>query len=87
MILYHGSNLTVEKPRLVHQNRFLDFGSGFYTTTNLAQAVESALKVPGRRKVGTATVNIYGIDEPEAFSGCKTLRFDGPDGRWLDFVA
>lgn len=33
MILYHGSNLTVSEPKLVVQNRFLDFGYGFYTTT------------------------------------------------------
>ena len=34
MIVYHGSNLIVDQPRLVNQNRTLDFGSGFYTTTN-----------------------------------------------------
>lgn len=86
MILYHGSNLTVEQPRLVQQNRFLDFGPGFYTTTNLAQANDFALKVTGRRKLGTATVNVYMIDEDEAFAKCKLLRFDGPDGLWLDFI-
>ncbi len=37
MILYHGSNIVVEKPRLIEQNRFLDFGYGFYTTTNKAK--------------------------------------------------
>lgn len=36
MILYHGSNLVVSKPKLIQQNRFLDFGFGFYTTTNKA---------------------------------------------------
>lgn len=34
MILYHGSNVTVDKPKLIRQNRYLDFGYGFYTTTN-----------------------------------------------------
>lgn len=34
MILYHGSNVIVSEPKLVQQNRFLDFGVGFYTTTN-----------------------------------------------------
>lgn len=32
MILYHGSNVTVDHPKLVPQNRYLDFGFGFYTT-------------------------------------------------------
>lgn len=31
MILYHGSNVTVDHPKLVPQNRYLDFGFGFYT--------------------------------------------------------
>lgn len=34
MILYHGSNVIVERPRLVPQSRTLDFGPRFYTTTN-----------------------------------------------------
>ena len=42
MILYHGSNVVVSKPRLIHQNRFLDFGFGFYTTTNKMQAIAFA---------------------------------------------
>ena len=46
MFLYHGSNLTVSEPRLVEQNRFLDFGYGFYTTTNKAKAL-SYLKFCG----------------------------------------
>ncbi|UZD42433.1 DUF3990 domain-containing protein [Selenomonas sputigena] len=43
MVLYHGSNATVEHPRLIKQNRYLDFGFGFYTTTNRAQAVKESL--------------------------------------------
>lgn len=43
MTLFHGSNTAVERPRLIEQNRFLDFGFGFYTTTNRAQA-ETLLK-------------------------------------------
>lgn len=53
MILYHGSNVIVDKPRLIPQNRFLDFGFGFYTTTNKAQALAFAEKVFRRRKEGS----------------------------------
>ena len=48
MILYHGSNVSVKEPRLVTQNRFLDFGYGFYTTTNFEQAKSFANKVAFR---------------------------------------
>lgn len=87
MILYHGSNVTVEKPILVNQNRFLDFGYGFYTTTNKEQAKDFAIKVTDKRKNGTATLNIYEIDEEIAFTECNVLSFNEPNEDWLDFVA
>jgi hypothetical protein len=87
MILYHGSNVVVKHPKLIKQNRFLDFGFGFYTTTNREQAENFALKVTEHRKSGRATLNIYHIDENVAFQECSLLKFDKPDERWLDFVA
>ena len=50
MILYHGSTVPVAQPQLIKQNRSLDFGFGFYTTTNRNQAVNFAQKVTHRRK-------------------------------------
>ena len=87
MILYHGSNMVVKQPKLIKQNRFLDFGFGFYTTTNREQAKNFALKVVQRRKSGEATLNIYSIEENEAFKECSLLRFETPDEKWLDFVS
>lgn len=87
MILYHGSNIVVDKPKLVPQNRYLDFGYGFYTTTNKAQAIGFAEKVFRRRPEGRKTVSIYELDEQIAFSDCSLLRFDSPDEAWLDFVS
>lgn len=87
MIVYHGSNVVVEHPKLIRQNRFLDFGYGFYTTTNREQAVSFAGKVAARRKTREAVLNVYSVDEETAFSQCRLLRFDAPDEAWLDFVA
>ena len=87
MILYHGSNVIVDQPKLIRQNRYLDFGVGFYTTTNREQAVNFAQKVTDRRKMGEATLNIYSVNEAVAFQECKVLQFDSPDEAWLDFVA
>ena len=44
MIIYHGSNVVVSKPKLIQQNRFLDFGFGFYTTTNKKKTIPFAKK-------------------------------------------
>ncbi len=86
MILYHGSNIAVEQPKLIVQNRFLDFGSGFYTTENKEQAISFANKVYRRRCEGSPIVSIYEMNEASAFSSCDLLRFADPDEAWLDFV-
>lgn len=87
MILYHGSNVVVSKPQLIPQNRFLDFGFGFYTTTNKEQAISFAEKVYRRSKQGGKYVNIYEIDEEKAFKECSVLHFESPNESWLDFVS
>ncbi len=87
MVLYHGSNVIVSEPKLIRQNRFLDFGFGFYTTTNKVQAIAFADKVYKRCREGSKVVNIYEIDEAAAFAECSVLRFEFPDEHWLDFVS
>ncbi len=87
MILYHGSNVVVSEPKLIQQNRFLDFGFGFYTTTNKRQAIGFADKVYKRRKGGGRIVNVYEIDEQKTFAECSVLRFNTADEAWLDFVS
>lgn len=87
MILYHGSNTIVSEPKLVPQNRFLDFGFGFYTTTNKIQAIGFADKVTKRRREGAKAVSIYELDAEKAFAACRVLRFDSPDEAWLDYVS
>jgi hypothetical protein len=78
--------MVVEHPMLVPQNRFLDFGKGFYTTENISQDVSFADKVYLRRKTGAPTVSIYEFNKSAAFSVCSYLRFNRPDEEWLDFV-
>jgi hypothetical protein len=40
MFLYHGSDVAVENPNIISQVHGLDFGIGFYTTTNKQQAID-----------------------------------------------
>ncbi len=86
MKLYHGSNVVVEQPRLVAQNRFLDFGNGFYTTTNRTQAESFAEKVAIRRG-GNPTVNVYEFNKDFCKEELKIKQFYSPDEEWLDFVS
>ena len=44
MILYHGSNVEVCQPRIIKSKRLLDFGTGFYLTSDLEQAKKWAMR-------------------------------------------
>ena len=87
MIIYHGSNVAVETPRLITPTRALDFGSGFYTTMNLEQAESFAKNVVNRNEgKGIPTISYYEIDYDKILKTFDTLIFDHPDDNWLDFV-
>jgi len=86
MILYHGSNRAVEKPRLMPTKRLLDFGSAFYLTSDFEQArkwSEHAVKIRG---TGKATVSVFEFDDAY-LQNLKLLKFGAPDHDWLRFVA
>ena len=53
MILYHGSNVEVREPKIIVSNRTLDFGAGFYTTSNKEQAEKWSKTQTLRRRKGT----------------------------------
>jgi hypothetical protein len=85
MKVFHGTNITVEKPEIINRFKTLDFGEGFYTTENEAQARKFAMRVCERRSPGLAPiVNCYEFNENPP--GLSVLKFDAPDEKWLDFV-
>ena len=86
MLLYHGSTVIVDKPRLVQHNRYLDFAFGFYTASNREQIEQFAKKVAQRRG-GVPILNMYEIDEVEVKKKLTVRRFSNPTEKWLDFVA
>jgi len=86
MIVYHGSDVVVEKPVLLTPKHTLDFGAGFYTTTNEKQAVNFAHKVMLRNGSQTKAVSMYEIDFAEMECTLEVLKFDAPNADWLDFV-
>lgn len=86
MILYHGSNLVVKEPKILTPNRYLDFGVGFYTTSNLSQAKSFADKVTARKREGISTVSKYEFDEASQ-KDLKVLKFECADELWLEFVS
>ena len=85
MILYHGTNIIIEQPKIINRFKTLDFGEGFYTTENENQARDFAIKVCERRSPALyPVVNCYEFNEN--FNKFSILKFDAPDEKWLDFV-
>ena len=63
MILYHGSNVEVREPKIIVSNRTLDFGAGFYTTSNKEQAEKMVEDTNIRRRKGTLLFSCYEFNE------------------------
>jgi hypothetical protein len=84
MELFHGSYLEIPKPKIIVSNRMLDYGTGFYTTTDIAQAArftEKFIRLERER-----IVSIYRYDESIEREDITKLIFTEPDSAWLDYV-
>ena len=86
MIVYHGSDTIVDNPRILKAKRPLDFGGGFYVTTNEEQARKWALKVAYRTLAGNKCINKYEFDIEGAKSNLTVICFAAADEAWLDFI-
>ena len=86
ILIYHGSDTIVENPKITQPVRALDFGAGFYTTTNIIQAKSFAKKVMNRNKSSKSYISTYSINT-ELLKKLEACVFNKPDNRWLDFVS
>ena len=78
IILYHGSNVIVGKPRILINSHYKDFGYGFYCTNIEKQARRWAVT-----KLGKSYVNKYIYKEN---SKLKVCIFETMTEEWLEFV-
>lgn len=85
MRLYHGSNIIVDKPRVIVPNRPLDFGKGFYLTSLQHQADRWAIS-KAKIKRSVAIVSVYNLDLEEIKNNYNVKSFEFADEEWLDLV-
>lgn len=86
MICFHGSDVIVDKPRILDAKRPLDFGDGFYITTSKIQARNWAIKVSYRNNTTQKYISIYDFDLEEAKKKLNIIIFKEADENWLDFI-
>lgn len=86
MICYHGSDTIIDTPKILEAKRPLDFGGGFYVTTNEEQAKKWAIKVAYRNNTNHKCVNRYEFDVNKAKEELTVIHFEAADEKWLDFI-
>jgi hypothetical protein len=87
MKLYHGSNVAVEFPDPNRGRTKLDFGKGFYVTTNPEQAKEWAIRTARQRSAfgqnSKAVVSVYEYNDNNNLIEKHLSHYDE---EWLFFV-
>lgn len=86
MILYHGSNVSIDEIDLNICRPYKDFGKGFYLTDIKEQAIRMASRT-ARMLKGVPTLTSFEFDLKKAQeSKLKIKIFDKPDREWSRFV-
>lgn len=86
MTIYHGSTVIVEKPEIRKVDSYLDFGTGFYTTTSYSQAERWAQIKMRRQNASIGYVSVYDFDFDAAKKEIDIFQFESADMDWLTFV-
>lgn len=89
MKLYHGGTEPIQKPMIIETQRLLDFGKGFYVTSNQEQANRWAMIKQNRNGSNAkAIVSVYEFNEilfnQDKY---KVKSFETANEEWLDFIA
>lgn len=86
MVLYHGSNIEVREPKIIKSKRLLDFGTGFYLTSDYEQAKKWAVRTANRREEGIPVITVFTFDENE-FERLNVLSFESANKEWLRYIS
>ena len=93
VILYHGSNIEIEKIDLNKCKPHKDFGCGFYTTPLKDQALSMAIKTMKIFREGKPCITEFTCDDDLFCMETKTesssfniKRFNEPNIEWARFV-
>lgn len=86
MILYHGSNMAIDRIDLGKCRPYKDFGKGFYLTDIRHQAERMAARTVKMFR-GVPTLTTFEFDFGNAVKvGLKIKTFNSPDEEWARFV-
>ena len=87
MKLYHGGLIEIKTPRIMATDHIGDFGTGFYTTTDPAQARRFVETKCNRSRKSQGVVSYFEVaDDFLETRELKIRIFRGADEAWARFV-
>lgn len=85
MILYHGSDVEVKKPKIIKSEKGKDFGYALYLTPIKEQAERMAKRKQRMNKSHSAIVSVFKWDEKRK-DDLKYKLFNKPNLEWLEMI-
>lgn len=87
IILYHGSNVEINKIDLSKSKIGKDFGKGFYLNPNFDQAYKMAVRARNINKEGSEIVSSFEFDDDILTKSELNIKiFANYSKEWADFV-
>ena len=89
MILYHGTTLRIEQPRIIRSEIGRDFGFAFYTTNIIEQAERWAIrraKVEARKKKAPCDAIVNTYEWSRDLTSLSYKNFSEANLDWLEMV-
>jgi hypothetical protein len=87
MILYHGSDIAIDKIDLSKCNPNKDFGQGFYLTDLKQQAQDMAIRRTRMTGQGAPTISMFEFDEAVLKENTLNIKvFPSVSVEWAQFV-
>ena len=85
MILYHGSDVAVNMPKIINSDKGKDFGCAFYLTPIKEQAERMAKRKQKMNRSEHAIVSVFDWNESSSLQ-FNYKKFSEPDLEWLDLI-
>ena len=84
MLLYHGSDVAIQKPRIIRTEKGRDFGYAFYLTPIKEQAERMARRKQRMNRSNSAFVSVFEYEAKK--KNMKMKRFLKADVEWLEMI-
>lgn len=78
--------MEIKNPQIIKSRKLLDFGAGFYLTSDYGQAKKRAIRTTDRRREGNPVISVYNVNVKD-FESLSLLAFKQASKEWLRYIS